>query len=54
MNKWEIKFGDRTFYLYAMRISEVVALIPIQNWNMDIACCTSIKIVGYETNYKAL
>jgi len=54
MNKWEIKFGDRTFYLYAMHISEIVTLIPIQNWNMDIAYCTSIKLVGYETNYKAL
>jgi hypothetical protein len=45
MNKWEIKFGDMTFYLYGMHINEIVTLIKIQNWNMDIAYCTSIKLV---------
>lgn len=46
MNTWKISFGEVSFILKAMTISDVMRLIPVQNWNQDVAFVTKIEIMS--------
>lgn len=49
MNNWKITFNDGkefTKTLKADNIAHLAGMIPLQNWNTDVAFVVSIELIG--------